>query len=113
MVQTFPRSTPPIAVESTKTDKPSSVKINSYSKMKDNDDNDDDLCICGRTLIVGDGTVLSPGFVTLSPKTGLIKAVSDGSPSDQSNFSDKFLGRNISPIDSKGNGFCYSRKRIV
>ena len=82
-----------LAVESTETDKPSSVKINSYSKMKEDDD--DDLCICGRTLIVGDGTVLSPGFVTLSPKTGLIRAVSAGSPSDQSNFSDKFLGGKI------------------
>ena len=82
---------PPIAVESTETDKPSSVKINSYPKMKDDDD---DLCICGRTLIVGDGTVLSPGFVTLSPKTGLIRAVSAGSPSDQSNFSAKLLRSN-------------------
>ena len=47
---------------------------------------DDDLCICGRTLIVGDGTVFSPGFVTISPKTGLIKAVSSGAPPDQGNL---------------------------
>ena len=52
--------------------------------MKDGDDNDD-LCICGRTLIVGNGIVLSPGFVTLSAKTGLIKSVCAGTPSDPSN----------------------------
>ena len=47
---------------------------------------DEDLCICGRTLIVGDGTVFSPGFVTINPKTGLIKAVSSGTPPDQGNL---------------------------
>ena len=62
-----------------------SIKINNFSKMKGESD---DLCICGRTLIVGDGTVFSPGFVTISPKTGLIKAVSSGTPLDQSNFYD-------------------------
>ena len=40
----------------------------------------EDLCICGRTLIVGDGTVLSPGYAVISPATGLIKAVSPGAP---------------------------------
>ena len=60
-----------------------SIKINSFSKMKGEDD---DLCICGHTLIVGDGTVFSPGFVSISPKTGLIKAVSSGAPPDQSNL---------------------------
>ena len=47
---------------------------------------DNEVHICGRTLIIGDGTVLSPGFVTLSPKTGLIKAVSSGTPTDHSMF---------------------------
>ena len=60
-----------------------SIKINSFSKMKGEDG---DLCICGRTLIVGDGTVFSPGFVTISPKTGLIKAVTSGAPPDQGNL---------------------------
>ena len=36
--------------------------------------NEKDLCIFGRTLIVGDGTVLSPGYAVLCPATGLIKA---------------------------------------
>ena len=62
---------------------PLSIKINNSSKMKGEDD---DLCICGRTLIVGNGTVYSPGFVTISPNTGLIKAVSSGTPPDQGNF---------------------------
>ena len=47
---------------------------------------DEDLCICGLTLIVGDGTVFSPGFVTINPKTGLIKAVSSGTLPDQGNL---------------------------